>query len=181
MKARRLISCRASSFPADSDMRAKRLRRDRLPTTRRGANLVELVLVLVIITILAAIAVPRYASGLSRRRTEEAAKRIAADLALAREQARISGSSRLVQFMLGSSSYALQAVRDMDHPATDYVVSLLDAPYHAFLVSADFGEDTEIVFDGYGQPDTGGSVVVQVGDCYRTITVDADTGQASVQ
>ena len=38
-----------------------------------------------------------------------------------------------------------------------------------------------VTFDAYGVPDNGGSIVIQVGTEQRKITVDADTGKASVQ
>jgi hypothetical protein len=47
----------------------------------------------------------------------------------------------------------------------------------------DFGGDTEIVFNGYGLPlnGAGGSVVIQVGSHFRTVKVDSETGEASVE
>jgi len=80
-----------------------------------------------------------------------------------------------------TDSYALHDVPDPDHPSTVYHVVVSAAPYHADLVAADFGGDGEVVFDGYGMPDSGGSVVVQVGDYQRVVVVEADTGQARVE
>ena len=71
-----------------------------------------------------------------------------------------------------------------DDPARDYGVSLAEEPYGATFVSIDFsaqGKSDEIIFDVFGGPDGGGSVVISVGSRVRTITVDADTGKASVQ
>ena len=68
-----------------------------------------------------------------------------------------------------------------DRPGRDYEVPLSEEPYKAGIASADFGGDLEIVFNGWGSPDSGGSVVIQVGNYMRTIIVEPSTGQASVQ
>ena len=56
---------------------------------------------------------------------------------------------------------------------------LSEDPYGASMVSADFGGDADIIFDVFGVPDSGGSVVIQVGNHVRTVTVDAVTGRAT--
>ena len=61
---------------------------------RSGFTLIELVMVLAIIGLITAIAAPRYAASLARYRAESAARRVAADLALARREAAASSSSR---------------------------------------------------------------------------------------
>ena len=60
------------------------------------------------------------------------------------------------------------------------VVDLSVDPYVATILSADFGDDSVIVFDGFGLPDSGGSVVVQVANHKKTIAVDAQTGKPTV-
>ena len=68
----------------------------------------------------------------------------------------------------------------MDHPDLDYQVELTAAPYAAEIVSADFAGGTQLQFDGYGLPSSGGAVVVQSGSYQRTITVDPDSGEPSI-
>ena len=141
-------------------------------------SLIELVVVLFIVGLLAAIAVPRFAGSAVRQRVDAAARRVAADLNLARRHAYQSGSSQTVTFDVVADSYELVGMPDPDRPTVDYEVRLSDEPYQAQLLSANFSGNAKVVFDAYGVPDFGGTVVVTVGDRTRTINVDPDTGEA---
>lgn len=153
--------------------------RDR--TGRRGFTLVELAIVVLIVGIMVAAAAPRFADSLVYYRAEAAAKRIEADLKLARKQAITSSSAQAVDFVTGSNKYILTGMEHPDHPSLEYEVKLSEAPYLVLLGSADFGGDETVQFDGYGVPDSGGTVVVQSGQYQKTITLDPDSGRASVQ
>ena len=73
---------------------------------------------------------------------------------------------------------------EMPHPdqsGLEYKVSLTEEPYGVTALSAGFSGGHAVVFDMHGVPDSGGSIVIQVGNQIRTISVDPDTGEASVQ
>ena len=146
----------------------------------RAFSLAEVVAVVVIIGVLAAIALPRFAGAMVNHRLDMAATRIAADLSRVQREARSASTSQSIVFSPDENRYRMPALPDMDHPGKAYVVELSKAPYEAALVAADFDGDTEIIFDGYGIPDSGGSVVIQVGDGQKIITVDAESGRATV-
>lgn len=148
--------------------------------TRGGTSLLEMVLVIVIIAILAAIAAPRYAGSVGRYRAEMTARRIVADLSLARKSARAAGAARTVTFTPASNEYRIPDVGSLKNSSADHVVQLADA-YSASLVSANFGGDAVVVFDAYGVPDSGGQVVVQAGSFQKTVVLNADSGKAKVQ
>lgn len=148
---------------------------------RAAFSLVELTIVLLIMGIVAAVAAPRLTNSLMYFRADAAAKRIAADIARAQRQAMTSSMSQSVQFTVATNSYTLPGMKDINHPALDYVVKLADFPCQATLLKVDFGADSVVVFDRYGLPDGGGSAAVWAGDHLRTVTVDANTGKVTIQ
>ena len=145
-----------------------------------GFTLIDLIMAIVVIAIVAAIATPRYANSLTHYRAEAAARRVVADLALARQTAKSTSSSRTVQFDAADDSYVISNVRELDTAGTMYRVQLQDPPYQAQIVSVDLGGDWQVTFDGFGIPDTGGFVIVQAGDVQYTVVLDANTGAAEV-
>lgn len=153
----------------------------RVPPGRPAFSLLEVVLVLAIIGVVAAIAAPRYANALCRYRAEMAARRIAADLEAARAWAKRTSASQAVTFNTGAEKYELVGREDPDHAGAPYEVVLGKAPYHADLSGALFGGGATVTFNGFGMPDNGGDVDVQVGDHARTVRVDPDTGKITIE
>src|SRR5690349_13989237 len=147
---------------------------------RAGFSLVEAVLVVAIIAIGSAIAVPRYASSIARYRAETAARRVAADLALAASHAADSGKPQPVVFV--ARGYQLQGMQHLDGKRYgDYTVDLGAEPYNVTRVAAEFGGDAQVKFDIYGIPDSGGSVVVEVGEARRVVVLHPDSGRVEVK
>ena len=147
---------------------------------RRGFTLAEMVVVVVVIGTLAVIAVPRLSNSIALHRVQAAGRRIVVDLAFAQREAKTSNVAQTVIFHPALDRYIFPTIPHPDHPLLNYRVSLWEEPYSAEIVSVDFGGDNRIIFDVFGVPDSGGSVVISVGNLVRTITVDADTGKASV-
>jgi hypothetical protein len=63
----------------------------------------------------------------------------------------------------------------------DYTVDLGADPYSVTRVAAEFGGDATVKFDLYGAPDTGGSVVVEVGDVRRVVVLSPDSGSVLIK
>ena len=155
--------------------------RNLLMGRRRGSSLVELALVVAIISILAAIASPRYGQAVANYRLRTVARRIVEDLKLARERARARGARQTVVFSPSANTYRIPSMPSPDGSPGGYTVDLSDASGGATLVSADFSGDSAVVFDGYGVPDSGGVVVVRIGDMLTTVVLDPEIGRATLQ
>jgi prepilin-type N-terminal cleavage/methylation domain-containing protein len=146
-----------------------------------GFTLVEIVLVVMIISVVAGIAVPRYANALHRYRADIAAQRIVADVTLVQASARASGETKTLTFDVRGNTYQLPADPGLARLENGYTIRLGLTPYQATLVSADFGGGPSVSFNGFGIPSGGGRIVVSAGENVRTIVVDASTGAAVIQ
>lgn len=150
------------------------------PARRRGVSLVELVAILAIIAILGALAAPRFSRSIAVQRADAVARRIVIDMRLARQHAHATGASQAVRFR--SNRYEFAGLADPNDGSKDYIVAINKPPYYATLVSVALANSGDTVtYDGYGVPDTSGTVVIGVGDQRRTIAIDAESGKAAVQ
>ncbi len=147
----------------------------------KAYSLIELVLTLSIISTMAAIAGPRYLNSLTLYRASAAANRIAGDLNLARGQAKISSSGQTVVYNVASNSYSLPGMIGLPGQPSPYTIKLAADPYSSILLTATFGSTSTMSYDRFGQPATGGTVTVQCGAFIKTVSVDPNTGLATVQ
>ncbi len=136
---------------------------------------------LAIMGVFAALAAPRYGLASARYRADLTAQRIVADLRWAQACAKAASAPRTVSFSTAAKQYQLLGVPSPDGVAGDYTISLSAEPYRAELVSVSFVTGPQIVFDGWGVPDGGGTVKIAAGAQQRTVAVAAGTGKATVQ
>ena len=148
---------------------------------RNGFTLIELVMVMAIITMVSGMVLPRYAKALTRYRAKAAARRIIDDLALAQGEARHRSRALVVTFDTINHEYTITDAATGDDVLGSGAVDLTAEPYGAKITSANFAGNATVTFDGYGQPSSGGTVVVSVGDDTATVLLDAQTGRASLQ
>src|SRR5262245_19009303 len=172
---------------------ATRGRRDRALFVSGGFTLMELVVVLCIMGVVAAIAASRYGAAIARQRVDGTANRIASDIRYARALARMTSSSVSIVFDPNHDRYAIPGAPDpITNGPAPYSVDLSLAPYRANLVGAAGGSPggaipavgatgsmTAFSFDGYGEPTSVGWLLVNSGPWWRMVSVDA-AGRASV-
>jgi prepilin-type N-terminal cleavage/methylation domain-containing protein len=151
------------------------------PSSARAFSLIELTLVLVIMGIMAAIAAPRYARSLARYRTDMAARRIASDLQVAQNRARSSSTSQTITFDTTASTYTIVGMTAPDRPGQSYVVNLKDDPYLATIGTVNFGGGGTLTFNGYGDPDSAGTITLTSGDVTRQVLLAGDTGNVTLK
>jgi prepilin-type N-terminal cleavage/methylation domain-containing protein len=142
-------------------------------------TIVELVLVLAIIAVLSAIAMPRYSSSIQNFRAAAAARRIAADISMARTQARAASASRTIAFDTALLQYTVSGALAIDSTGV-YTVRLNEPPYRCPGLTVMLTSGPNLTFNGYGVPSGGGTITVSAGRAARTISVNAGTGEVGI-
>ncbi len=141
----------------------------------RGMTLIELIMVMVIIAILAAVVIPRAGFDIpSRGSLEGAAYMIASDIRYAQECAMANRVSKSIAFVSGQSTYTF--------PATVPSTSNFD-PSGRLPSGVTIGTTTTITFNSLGEPTTGAASVtiyLSGGSPSKTINVANYTGKVSI-
>jgi prepilin-type N-terminal cleavage/methylation domain-containing protein len=155
-----------------------------LRSGRTAFSLLEMVVVLMILGVVAAAAMPTFYRSLCYHRLESAARRVKQDLDYLRHTAHSQSATLTCTFDVAALGYVLDedVLSDPDHGGA-YVVELGREPYGMDGLTIDFGDpDTDTLeFNGYGQASPGGTIVVSLGGDDRTISVDATSGEVTIQ
>lgn len=140
----------------------------------------ELIVVLLVISIVAAAATPKFYASLQHHEIETAARRLALDLKQARHAARMKSQTQSLTFT-GATTYTLSGgVTSLKSASQAYSVDLSAAPYSIESVAVNLGGPTTISFDGYGTASVGGSIVLAHGNQTRTVTLNQASGQVDI-
>lgn len=161
--------------------RGRRVRRS--PRQNTGASpaftLLEIVVVVSIIAIASAIAVPQFSSSISRARVTSAAHRIIADLARAR--ARAIAQSKDVTITFGRVAYQVVGDQRATQRAIPPVVELAQSPYYTQVQIVDFAGADSITYDMFGQPSAGGSITISSGSQSLVLKIDDGCGFGAIR
>jgi prepilin-type N-terminal cleavage/methylation domain-containing protein len=152
---------------------------DRCSAGRLAFTVIELVIVMLVMSILAAAAVPKFLDSLHFHRVESAARRLKADLGLAQHTARLTSTTQSVNFT-GTTYTLSSAVKSLDHPGGSYFVDLAAPPYELNSLTANFDGGPSISFDGYGTPSSLGVVFLTNKSHQCVVELDATTGEVTI-
>ncbi|MBX3364455.1 MAG: prepilin-type N-terminal cleavage/methylation domain-containing protein [Phycisphaeraceae bacterium] len=147
--------------------------RFRRPEGRSAFSLVEVVLVLVILAVVGGAAAARLGSPTQNARLDAAAKRLTADMAMARRAARTGSTTVRVRFNEGGVSYRMANV---PHPLTGvagYGVDLSRNPYRVGLAVVDDNGDSAVEFNARGGADAPVTIILQSARRQRGFRIDA--------
>lgn len=167
---------------------------------RNAFTLLETILVIVLVGVVAAVGVPRLVENADRRQLLAEARRLAADLNLARTRAASTSLAYRVTFDCDRDQYSIlpedaeraarvqEGLTSIDgttsptgeETAIDLAsasrTEMLRVTRAARLERLDLGGATDVVFNGFGAPDRGGIVVLTRGKYSISITIEKDRG-----
>ena len=154
----------------------------------RGYTLAEMVIVVLIIAILAAIAVPMLAETLDEARLDAAARRLVSDIHYAQALSLQKGNLHGLVFNADSESYELHELPAGESGTVIITNPLTKQPFARSMASLDEGIDIvrttffgiHVFFDAFGAPIFPGTIELRRGDQMRIITVDAASGRVTV-
>lgn len=151
----------------------------RTANRRCAVTIVELIIVIMVMSIMAAVAAPAFFETLLHHRVESAARRVKADLELARQTARLTSATQSLTFT--GSSYAMSAAAEgLDNPSAVYAVDLAAAPFELEAAIANFNGAKTVSFDGYGMPSSSGTVELSSKGHRSTVALDGTTGEVTI-
>ena len=142
----------------------------------RAFSMIELVIVLVIFGVTAAIAVPRYVNSVQRTKVDGAARRIAADIERLRDRARAQGREQ--RMYLATAGYVLVTTDSDGNSVTEPVDLTLD-PYGVGVKPVVVTE-RGLTFDSLGRASEPLVVYVTQGEASRGVMFDPVTSRAEV-
>jgi len=146
-------------------------------------TLVEVVLVLVIMSLVIAVAQPRIAGYVINDRVRRSADRLAMDLRLAQSEAIKQQQTVTVTFDTVKDLYTLSGLSPDSQGATTRTVTLgSESSYQTELDVVEFAATglSAVTFDSFGTPDSGGTIALLSGSILCTVSVDSVTGQPTV-
>jgi type IV fimbrial biogenesis protein FimT len=143
---------------------------------RRAFSLVELCLVLLIISVMAGLAMPRMSASRDRHRVEAIARRLSTDLERARTLAQAEQREWVLVTKSGADAYELYP--PLNPSSGERVLLDLTQP-DTQIVAIDFNSTNAASFSPFGTPATGGFVDVASGSMLVRITVDPVTGRVT--
>jgi type II secretion system protein H len=136
-----------------------------------GVTLFELIIVLTIIGIMAAVATQVFNNSHQQAKLQQAADRLTADLRLVANQARQDQQTYELVVNTVACSYQATGVKSLTGK-DDITVDLGEPPYEISSITMNFGGDTKVSFDNKGYVATSGNIVLTMRNKQMVIDVN---------
>jgi len=153
-----------------------------LTRSNRGFSMIELVIVVTILGIITAIAVPKFADAATGRKLQAGKKQLLADIETAKLRARATSKQHTLKFYPSRDMYVIVEGNEIDKNAVVIARDFSEDPFNLNLKRTDLGGDEVMVITVFGDISPPGQV--QLLHSKTTITVDIegvkDTGVVPV-
>lgn len=158
---------------------------------RKGFTLIEMVIVLVLVGIMAALAIPRFASFYSIK-LDGCMKKVATDIRYSQQMAVSRHANTRLVFNVAGDTYTAEeqlsaggAWSGLKDPFTrvNLIMNFRSDPQYngVDITAANFNSSATLQFDWQGIPVSGGSITFNYKGNSRTINVASNTGRVSLQ
>jgi Tfp pilus assembly protein FimT len=141
--------------------------------------MIELVIVILIMSIFAAVSAPAFMDSLLFHRVETAARRVKADIDYTRQRARLTSTAQSIIFT-AAGTYTISGAKSLQKSTLAYAVDLKKSPYSLDSATANFSNTLVLTFDGYGTPTSGGTVVLNSKSHQCVVSVNNVTGSVTI-
>lgn len=136
-------------------------------------------MVLIILGIIAVTAQLRFATALAEHRAATLTHQIVKHIELVRQSARATSTTKSIEIDVVNGAYTLNGVTNQDRQSADFSVSLTKYVPRASFGTVSLGGDNVLSFNGFGQPDSGGSIQVVVDGLTHSVTIDSLSGNVT--
>lgn len=146
----------------------------------KAFSLIELILVVSIVGVVSAIALPRLGSVLDTHRVDQAAARLANDLELLRTAARARSTTTTLTVNGKFSEWTLSGTKDPAAADPDSTVRLAEAPYFASFDSSVTPGELVLTFNPSGIPSQTYRFTIRSGAQSRSVTINRPGGAIEI-
>lgn len=139
----------------------------------RAFSLIELLMVMIMMGVIGAMAVPRYQNSLAKYRVDSSANRLIAELERARETARAGSVTIKATVKTSDSTCSFTGVKSLDLKSGTTVIEFNKDPYSTKIRATTYAVGGALTLDAWGQVATAGTIDLVSGGEARRVHVEA--------